>query len=52
MSAHVSLNLFNELRKAVKCEACQTFYRFSACRAFYRFLATSLIISIIQEHEC
>ena len=39
MSAHVLLNLLNE----IKCEA---------CRAFYLFFATSLINSIIQEHEC
>ena len=43
MSAHVLLNLLNELRKReIKCEA---------CRAFYLFFATSLINSIIQEHE-
>ena len=36
MSAHVLLNLLNELGKRVKCEA----------------FATSLINSIIQEHEC
>ena len=41
MSAHVLLNLLNEL--GIKCEACQ---------AFYLFFATSLINSIIQEHEC
>ena len=29
--------------KEIKCEA---------CRAFYLFFATSLINSIIQEHEC
>ena len=34
MSAHVLLNLLNELGKVIKCEA---------CRAFYRFFATSLI---------
>ena len=39
MSAHVLLNLLNELG----CEA---------CLAFYFFFATSLINSIIQEHEC
>ena len=39
MSAHVLLNLFLK----IKCEA---------CRAFYLFFATSLINSIIQEHEC
>ena len=33
----VLLNLLNELRKAIKCEA---------CRAFYCFFATSLINSI------
>ena len=43
MSAHVLLNLLNELGKKIKCEACQ---------AFYLFFATSLINSIIQEHEC
>ena len=43
MSAHVLLKLLNELGKEIKCEA---------CRAFYRFFATSLINSIIQEHEC
>ena len=43
MSAHVSLNLFNELGKEIKCEV---------CRAFYLFFATSLINSIIQGHEC
>ena len=43
MSAHALLNLLNMLRKEIKCEA---------CRAFYLFLATHLINSIIQEHEC
>ena len=43
MSAHVLFNLLNELGKEIKCEA---------CRAFYLFFATSLINSIIQEHEC
>ena len=43
MSAYVLLNLFNKLTVRVKCKA---------CRAFYRFFATSLINSIIQEHEC
>ena len=43
MSAHVLLNLLNELGKAIKCQACQ---------AFYCFYATSLINSIIQEHKC
>ena len=43
MSAHVLLNLSNELRKRDK---------IWACRAFYLFFATSLINSIIQEHEC
>ena len=42
MSAHVLLNLLNELGKRIKCEA---------CRAFNLFLAKSLINSIIQEHE-
>ena len=43
MSTHVLLNLLNEFGKRDKCEA---------CRAFYLFFATSLINSIIQEHEC
>ena len=43
MSAHVLLNLLNELGKSDKKRA---------CRAFYLFFATSLINSIIQEHEC
>ena len=43
MSAHALLNLLNELGKEIKREA---------CRAFYLFFATSLINSIIQEHEC
>ena len=38
MSAHVLLNLLNELGKRDKCEA---------CRAFNLFFATSLINSII-----
>ena len=43
MSAHVLLNLLNEL-KSDKCEAFQE---------FYHFFATILIInSIIQEHKC
>ena len=43
MSAHVLLNLLNELGKRDKMRACQ---------AFYLFFATSLINSIIQEQEC
>ena len=43
MSAHVLLKLLNKLGKKIKYEACQ---------AFYLFFATSLINSIIQEHEC
>ena len=42
MSAHVLSNLLNELGKRDKYEV---------CRAFYLFFATSLINSIIQEHE-
>ena len=42
MSAHVLLSLLNELGNGIKCEA---------CRAFNRFFATSLINSIIQEHD-
>ena len=42
MSAHVLLNLSNKLGKRDK----------MACRAFYLFFATSLINSIIQDHEC
>ena len=40
MSAHVLLNLLNELGKEIKCEA---------CRAFYLFFATSLLISIYKS---
>ena len=43
MSAHVLLNLINELGKAIK---------FKACQALYCFFATSLINLIIQEHQC
>ena len=43
MSAHVLLNLLTSWEKEIKCEA---------CRAFYLIFATSLINSIIQEHEC
>ena len=43
MSAYVLLTLLNKLGKEIKCEA---------CRAFYFFFETSLINSIIQEHEC
>ena len=42
MSAHVLLNLLNEMGKEIK---------FQGCRTFYLFFATSLINSIIQEHE-
>ena len=38
MSAHLLLNLLNELKKEIKCEACW---------AFYPFFATSLINSVI-----
>ena len=43
MSAHVLLNLLNELGKRIKCEA---------YRALDLFFATSLINSIVREHEC
>ena len=43
MSAHVLLNLLNDLGILIKREACQ---------AFYYFFATILINSIMQEHEC
>ena len=43
MSAPVLLNLLNELRKI---------YKMQGLPSFYLFLATSLINSIIQEHEC
>ena len=46
MSLSVVLNLLNELEKEIKCEACQAFYFFFATSA------TSLVNSIIQEHEC
>ena len=43
MSDNVLLNLLNEFGKMIKCEA---------CRPFYLSFATSLINSIIKEHEC
>ena len=43
MSAHVLLNLLNQLGKRDKCVA---------CREFFLFFATSVINSIIQEYEC
>ena len=43
MRAQVLLNLLKSWEKEIKCEA---------CRAYYLFYATSLINSIIQEHEC
>ena len=43
MSAHVLLNLLNELRKRDK---------MPGLPSIYLFLATSLINSIIQEQEC
>ena len=42
-SAHVLLNLLKRQGKEIKCEA---------CRALYLFFTTSLINSIIHEHEC
>ena len=41
MSAHVSLNLLSELRDKMR-----------GMPSIYIFFATSLINSIIQEHEC
>ena len=49
MSAHVLLNLLNELGKRDKMRG---FPRCEACRALYLFFATSLINSTIHEHEC
>ena len=43
MSAHVLLNLLNELRKRDKMQGLPT---------FYLVFETSLINSIIQEQEC
>ena len=43
MSAHVLLNFYTGWGEEMKC---------AACPAFYLFFATSLINSIIQEHEC
>ena len=43
MSAHVLLNLLKELRKKDKMRGLPS---------IYLFFATSLINSIIQEHEC
>ena len=55
MSTHVLLNLLNELGKRDKMRGLPSIlslFRNEACRAFYLFFATSLINSIIQEHEC
>ena len=43
MSAHVLLNLLNELGKVIKLDA---------CRAIYYLFVTRLINSITHEHEC
>ena len=43
MSTYVLLNSLNELGKEIKCEA---------SRVHNLLLATSLLKSIIQEHEC
>ena len=43
MSAHISLNVLNKLRKSFKCEA---------CLSVFCFVSMSLIYSIIQEHDC
>ena len=43
MSAHVLLNLLNELRKIDKMRGLSS---------ILSFFATSLINSLIQEHEC
>ena len=52
MSAHVLLNLLNELRKRDKMRGLPSILslKCEACRAFYLFFTTSLINSIIQEH--
>ena len=46
MSAHVLLNLLNELEKKDKMRGLSSIF------FFFFFFATSLIDSIIQEHEC
>ena len=54
MSAHVLLNLSNELGKRDKMRELPSWGKEIKCeayRAFYLFFATSLINSIIQEHE-
>ena len=43
MSAYVLLNFCSSWVKEIKCKA---------CRAFHLFFATTLINSLIQEHEC
>ena len=56
MSAHVLLNLLNELRKRDKMRGLPSisslFRNELASLAFYLFSSTRLINSIIQEHEC
>ena len=46
MSAHVLLSLLNELGKRDKMRGLRL------AKQFISFFATSLINSIIQEHEC
>ena len=53
MSANVLLNLLNELGKKIRCEALPSILSDARlCRASCQFSPTSLINSIIYEHEC
>ena len=52
MSVHVLLNLLNELRERDKMRGLPSKIKCEAYRVFYLFFASSLINSIIQEHEC
>ena len=56
MSAHVLLNLLNELGKRDKVRGLPTSWekeiKCEACRAFYLFFPTRLINSIKHEHSC
>ena len=52
MSAHVLLNLLNELGKREKCEACRAFYLFFATRNDWKIFRFSVIITAHLTWSC
>ena len=50
MSAHVLLNLLNELGKRDKCEPCRTFYRFFATSKF-NYTGARVLDSIYHYYD-